>query len=325
MAEYWVKASKSAEAEGPYSADQVRELARAGQLSAESSLVSPNRKKWFPARRVEGLFSIPASIPMATAIAPAMAGDGVPAGFQAEPTSNLLPYASPGRRVAYGPPGSVRSVRWYFIAAIIMTLIVFASFGPGIRQAGAAGLRSLSAPRATVSPRGGQYYGISRRTGTYANVSLSDNPNLLMKFILFLTAGLVVPFASIAMFIYYTCWVYKVHEEMRQYTDGQYPITPGQACGFCWVPFYNLYWMVHMPGVLAREINSYLADKGGKVNASGVMTMSVLAFVPGAFIGGLSLVFRGLTMDMIQKGLNALWLNNDQAINPRSIAGRPIF
>jgi hypothetical protein len=83
--------------------------------------------------------------------------------------------------------------------------------------------------------------------------------------------------------------------------------------------------MVHMPCVLAKEINSYLAGKGGEVNPSGVMTMSILAFVPGAFVGGLSLVFRGLTMDMIQKGLNALWLNHDEAINSRSTVGRPIF
>ena len=300
-------------------------MARTGRLVAKS-LVSPNQKKWFPARQVEGLFTAHTPAPVAIPVAQSVGNEFLPSGTAGVAgAATPLPYASRTRRSALGEPGCARNVRWYFICAIVMTMITLASFGPGVRRAGAAGFQSLRTPQYVAGTHGGQAYRLPR--GPYAKPipSLAEDPNLLTKFILFLTAGLLVPVASLAMFIYYTVWVYKIHEEMRCFTDGQYPISPGKACGYCWIPFYNLYWLVHMPWVLSEEINSYLDQRSEPVNSGGVMTLGILAFIPGAFIGGLSLVFRGWTMNLIQNGLNSLWLNQSDRTSTTTTTGRPIF
>lgn len=315
MAKYWLKWSKSSEVEGPFTTDQMREKASAGEINDES-LVSPNRKNWIPARRVQGLFPPTPAIPVSAG----GAAQAAPHYQVGQPIGTLAYASSPDPLTATGEPGRVRNVRWFFMCGLVMFMIALASFGPGVRRAGAAGFQSLAAPqRHTVRTIHNPAYG----TYEIRNDSLADNPTLLAKFLLFLTAGCVVPLVSAALFIYFTVWVYQVHDEMRRFTDGAYPISPGQACGFCWIPLFNLYWLVYMPWVLANQINAYSGHGTKRVNAGGVIALSILAVIPGVLVGGLSLLFRGWSMGMLQEGLNTLWLNRPERTHLTPAVGRP--
>src|SRR6202043_354855 len=59
-----------------------------------------------------------------------------------------------------------------------------------------------------------------------------------------------------------TLWVYKawgsLPEQMR-YTDAGKWITPGQACGYLYIPFFNLYWQFIANLGLCEAINRTLA------------------------------------------------------------------
>jgi len=68
------------------------------------------------------------------------------------------------------------------------------------------------------------------------------------------TVSCVSALAAIGLWVYWLVWVYQVHDEMRNLTGGWYPISPGKALGFCFIPFFNLYWFVHMPLTLANEV-----------------------------------------------------------------------
>jgi len=40
-------------------------------------------------------------------------------------------------------------------------------------------------------------------------------------------------------------WLYRRHQQLAELTDSTYPVRPGPAAGFHFVPGYNLYWVVH--------------------------------------------------------------------------------
>jgi len=100
-------------------------------------------------------------------------------------------------------------------------------------------------------------------------------------------------------------WLYKIHAEMRNYTGGRYPISPGKAVGFCFIPFYNLYWMVYAPFKMAQNLETFLGE--GTVQPNQVMVFQILSIVPGEFITGLGALFDALAMLKVQRGLNELW------------------
>ncbi len=62
-----------------------------------------------------------------------------------------------------------------------------------------------------------------------------------------------------------TVWVYKawqsVPDQMR-YTDAGKWITPGQACGYLYIPFYNLYWTFIANLGVCEAINRTLVSQG---------------------------------------------------------------
>lgn len=73
----------------------------------------------------------------------------------------------------------------------------------------------------------------------------------------------LVPIASMI-------WLYKawstVPPEMR-YTDGGKQVTPGTAVGYCFIPFYNLYWIFVANVGLCEAINRSLLARGGQARA----------------------------------------------------------
>lgn len=65
-------------------------------------------------------------------------------------------------------------------------------------------------------------------------------------------------------------WLYKawttVPPDMR-YTDSGKWITPGTAVGYCFIPFYNLYWIFVANVGLCEAINRTLLARGGQPRA----------------------------------------------------------
>ena len=105
--------------------------------------------------------------------------------------------------------------------------------------------------------------------------------------------------------IYWLVWVWIVHREMQVFAGGQYPISPAQALGFCFIPLFNLFWMVWMPYRLARDLEFRLDPR--HVRPGRVLTCQILALVPGGCLWGLGSFFRGIAMNSIQSSLNELW------------------
>ena len=40
-------------------------------------------------------------------------------------------------------------------------------------------------------------------------------------------------------------WLYRTHQRFAQMTSSNYPVKPGPAVGFHFIPLYNLYWVFH--------------------------------------------------------------------------------
>ena len=65
----------------------------------------------------------------------------------------------------------------------------------------------------------------------------------------------------IAAIVYWCFCVFRVHEILGEVSSGQYPITPGQAVGFQFIPLYNWYWFFKWTGELANTVNHLLGAK----------------------------------------------------------------
>jgi hypothetical protein len=68
----------------------------------------------------------------------------------------------------------------------------------------------------------------------------------------------------------FAIWLYQswssVPPDMR-YTDGGKAVTPGTAAGYCFIPFFNLYWIFVANVGLCDAINRSLLAKGGAARA----------------------------------------------------------
>jgi hypothetical protein len=122
MAQYWLKASADAQADGPLAAAEVKRRAAAGEIS-RATLISMDSATWHPAGRVKGLFTAAATPaparetvpPSAAWDQPAYANDNGAAAAHAtpppEPTASPPPSPRPARRpVPPAYPGTVRRV-----------------------------------------------------------------------------------------------------------------------------------------------------------------------------------------------------------------------
>ena len=74
--------------------------------------------------------------------------------------------------------------------------------------------------------------------------------------------------------IYWLVCVHRLHKILEQMTNGRYPISPGEAAGKHFIPFYNLYWIFKWPG----EFSDYINRKGR------------VSMIPGAAIGAMLLL-----------------------------------
>lgn len=69
----------------------------------------------------------------------------------------------------------------------------------------------------------------------------------------------LTPLWLLLIVVYVAYWafcIYRIHSVLRDISGGLYPISPAKATGFHFIPFYNLYWVVHWPNCLADFLNS---------------------------------------------------------------------
>ncbi|MBO7707588.1 MAG: DUF4339 domain-containing protein [Thermoguttaceae bacterium] len=71
--------------------------------------------------------------------------------------------------------------------------------------------------------------------------------------------------------------------------------TPARAVGFCFIPFFNLYWIFVCYFVLARDINAVLPeDCCARADEGNALTFCILAVIPFSFLELLAIpAFRG--------------------------------
>jgi len=105
--------------------------------------------------------------------------------------------------------------------------------------------------------------------------------------------------------IYWLIWIAIVHREMHVFTEGQYPVSPARAVGFCFIPFFNLLWIVWMPHRLAQDLEFRLGPT--RARAGRVLTFQALSLFAGFMLPGLGALFRGIAMSTLQSALNELW------------------
>lgn len=321
MANYWLKHNSNSLAEGPYNASQLKAMAAVGQISKEA-LISNDREKWTPATQVKGLFPSPAApvptIPPAPIpapppdLAPRPAPSPTPDAYDVQepepppvPRPGTFNAGVPGQAInpvqlayagsygvggfsGYGVVGRVRNVKWFLITAIvIVVLFVLSQVLSGASQVFFA--------RTSVTPRSSRL------------VSRSAPPPAPGQLAAVAVTGALGCFSELALFgmaIYWFVWIGTIHSELYAFNTAVFPTSPGMAVGFCFIPFFNLYWIPSMMYRAADGIDRHLG--GGRISTTQVLVFHILAIVPGCCMG-LGLIFYALAMMEVQKGLNELW------------------
>ena len=94
---------------------------------------------------------------------------------------------------------------------------------------------------------------ISVTFAVFAGPHPSDGPPLAMLGFLLL-AMLPMLFGVIVYFMF----IYRMWASIQ---DGQARMTPGAAVGFCFIPFFNFYWIFQVFQGFAQDYNKYLARR----------------------------------------------------------------
>ncbi len=79
---------------------------------------------------------------------------------------------------------------------------------------------------------------------------------------------------GLAGFVYWAVCLYKLHQSLRVMSDNCYPITPGKAVGFGFIPFFNLYWIFKWPAEILNFIKLRSAEvKTWKASVPGYLLL----------------------------------------------------
>jgi hypothetical protein len=187
----------------------------------------------------------------------------------------LLSYATPN--------AGHRELQWYLIACIVLL-----------------GVGALGWLLAAVGLAMGMVPGPGRTVGSVLFMVM-----MILRHILQLGGWA----ACAGLFIYFTIWAYRIHEDIQRHTGGTYPISPAQACGFCYIPFFNLFWVVYMPYKLAEAIDRELGSTGRPTNPATVLVFQIMQPVANFFLWCFlqpSPILFALSMKSIQAGCNEL-------------------
>jgi len=111
----------------------------------------------------------------------------------------------------------------------------------------------------------------------------------------------------IALIYNYVC-IYKIHRFLDIITDNSYPIKPGLAVFYHFVPIYNFYWIYKWTTKLEKFINKNLSDSELKEGGSLAYIFLGIAFYSFNKDGfGLALMLIGV--DRLNRGLRKAFKN----------------
>lgn len=80
-------------------------------------------------------------------------------------------------------------------------------------------------------------------------------PNESVEFTpLSLTVAVFMVIAMAIGVIYWFMSVYRLHHILAEVTGGKYPVTPGKAIGYQFIPFFNVYWIFKWTGEVAAFV-----------------------------------------------------------------------
>ena len=315
MANYWLKRSPAAQPEGPFTGTQLKQMAARGEIAA-TALLSADQSKWSAAAKVKGLFPEPAAAAPATPLKPApvpaiptTTPAPVAAAESAEPDTYDVAEEPTPAQPAFAAPAPImaqplaysfnelprpRNVQWVMVcASIVLTLGILSRVLDFTYRAGSSFASTFSSVQ---------------RGGAPAGTSGVDEPGLAVA-VLAVVLFLAILIGTVGLYIYFTVWAYMAHRDMQQFTRGAYPVGPGRACGFCWIPFFHLFWLVYMPYKLSEAVEWHLGPGRPIVKPRNILTMQIGSIIAGCCVAGLPVFLIGSTIKQIQTGLNALWLN----------------
>lgn len=121
--------------------------------------------------------------------------------------------------------------------------------------------------------------------------------------------GLAIFFAFFCV-IYFLTAVYGLHSALAQATNGTYPITPGRALGFHFIPFYNFYWICKWPYEISRFVNTL--EKKQRLSP-GLFAFGMLMSVLSSRIGIGLVLEMSLLLNLVRRSREAV--ANEEALN----------
>jgi hypothetical protein len=84
--------------------------------------------------------------------------------------------------------------------------------------------------------------------------------------------NLILMFVLIGGWIYWLVCIHRIHKILAELTRNKYPISPGEAAGYHFIPFYNLVWIFKWP----IELSGYLNRRGRVKMISGGLIGALL-------------------------------------------------
>lgn len=108
---------------------------------------------------------------------------------------------------------------------------------------------------------------------------------LAISFIIEIFADLKVSPGGLICGIYWLGCVHQIHVVLSEISNGLYPIKPGKAVWYHFIPFFNLYWIFKWTNEMEKFVNARFRSSGGMNGiASGIFLLVGLS--AGRLLGG---------------------------------------
>jgi len=142
-------------------------------------------------------------------------------------------------------------------------------------------------------------------------------------FIVEIVEGLMMPSSSneetyiwsylfgIGSYIYWWVCVYKLHTVIRNF-DASYPITPGKAVGFNFIPIYNIYWFFKWPA----EVTKFLKTKNPQLRiwkGTAGIGMFAAIVIGRTFDGALALIIFAVIGQFFSRNIAKIIESDEEA------------
>ena len=111
--------------------------------------------------------------------------------------------------------------------------------------------------------------------------------------------------AVITAYVLFLVWLYQAWSLVPRRYDGP---TPGQAIGFLFIPFFNLYWIFRVIPGLSTTLQQMQEDRRApRPHGAGYgvgLTASIVMLIP--YVGALSFIFMVIWINMANTAVNKL-------------------